>query len=306
MSHIPPSAAVDVKTSFQEVWAAIDAIRLQQTLNLDLHGKRVINAGDGIQAGDYATKSQVDAVTQAVVSQTPTFLSLTVKGLVQFLGALDLPSLTDGSNHHAILFVNAGGVVTGSEDGAATFTFNDVTQELELGYAMAIHWLSLAKILTDTSTDGLIILTNNAGTGWTRLVLGTDDANGIALVKNGTTLEIRQGGAAGAFTAISASNIGGGSAGVFATVVIGTDPGGAALLRVGGASFLDGVVTAGDTTTGKFGSNGKSAQGSAASGGALAGYATGIFGLDSDAHMHALRDLVELIRTTLVADGTMS
>lgn len=43
-----------------------------------------------------------------------------------------------------------------------------------------------------------------------------------------------------------------------------------------------------------------------ASGGALAGYVTGAFGLDSDAHMHALFDLVVAMRTALLANGIMS
>jgi hypothetical protein len=43
-----------------------------------------------------------------------------------------------------------------------------------------------------------------------------------------------------------------------------------------------------------------------ASGGALAAYATGAYGLDSNAHMQALFDLVVSIRAALVANGIMS
>jgi hypothetical protein len=60
------------------------------------------------------------------------------------------------------------------------------------------------------------------------------------------------------------------------------------------------------TVAGKFGCNGAGAQASYASGGALAAYVTGAFGLDSDAHMQALFDLVVAIRAALVADGIMS
>jgi len=55
-----------------------------------------------------------------------------------------------------------------------------------------------------------------------------------------------------------------------------------------------------------FGCNGATAQTAYASGGALAAYVTGAFGLDSAAHMQALYNLVVAIRAALVADGIMS
>lgn len=55
-----------------------------------------------------------------------------------------------------------------------------------------------------------------------------------------------------------------------------------------------------------FGCNAASPQMSLASGGALAAYSTGAFGLDSDAHMHALYTLVVNMRAALVANGIMS
>ncbi len=55
-----------------------------------------------------------------------------------------------------------------------------------------------------------------------------------------------------------------------------------------------------------FGCNGKIPQTAYASGGALAAYATGAFGLDSDAHMSALHAMVVSIRAALVANGIMS
>ncbi len=60
------------------------------------------------------------------------------------------------------------------------------------------------------------------------------------------------------------------------------------------------VVTAG------FGCNGASAQTAVASGGVLNSYATGAFGLDSDANMSSMHALVVSIRAALVANGTMS
>lgn len=60
------------------------------------------------------------------------------------------------------------------------------------------------------------------------------------------------------------------------------------------------------TVTGAFGCNGQAAQTAYASGGALAAYGTGAFGLDSDANMSALHALIVAIRAALVADGIMS
>lgn len=80
-------------------------------------------------------------------------------------------------------------------------------------------------------------------------------------------------------------------------------------LHVGGDSdpgdnnlLVDGTAT----ITGAFGCNGAAAQTAYASGGALAAYATGAFGLDSDANMQALYNLVVAMRAALVANGIMS
>jgi hypothetical protein len=60
------------------------------------------------------------------------------------------------------------------------------------------------------------------------------------------------------------------------------------------------------TAAAGFGCNGAAAQTSVASGGALAAYVTGAFGLDSTAHMQALFNQVVAIRAALVANGIMS
>jgi hypothetical protein len=65
---------------------------------------------------------------------------------------------------------------------------------------------------------------------------------------------------------------------------------------------VDGSATIG---TG-FGCNSKAAQTAYASGSALAAYATGAYGLNSDANMSALHALVVKIRAALIANGIMS
>ena len=80
-------------------------------------------------------------------------------------------------------------------------------------------------------------------------------------------------------------------------------------VHVGGTSdpgadnlLVDGTAT----VVGAFGCNSKAAQTAYASGGVLNAYTTGAFGLNSDANMKALYDLVVAIRAALVADGIMS
>ncbi len=65
-------------------------------------------------------------------------------------------------------------------------------------------------------------------------------------------------------------------------------------------------TSGGTTVVGPFGCNNATPQTAYASGGALAAYVTGAFGLDSDAHMSALHAMVVKIRAALVANGIMS
>jgi hypothetical protein len=62
----------------------------------------------------------------------------------------------------------------------------------------------------------------------------------------------------------------------------------------------------GATVTGRFGCNGQPQRSSYAAAGALDGYVTGAFGLDSGAHMAAMHELVSDIYAALVANGIMS
>jgi hypothetical protein len=81
-------------------------------------------------------------------------------------------------------------------------------------------------------------------------------------------------------------------------------------LHVGALSGTPGdnnlLVDGTSTITGAFGCNAAVAQTAYASGGALAAYATGAFGLNSDANMSALHAMVVKIRAALVANGIMS
>lgn len=50
-----------------------------------------------------------------------------------------------------------------------------------------------ARSRIQSSADGIINLVNNAQTGFTRLILGTNDSSGVALGKNGSALEAQRG-----------------------------------------------------------------------------------------------------------------
>jgi hypothetical protein len=73
------------------------------------------------------------------------------------------------------------------------------------------------------------------------------------------------------------------------------------ILGNGNATF-DGTLTA----VGAFACNAATPQTAYASGGAMAAYVTGAFGLDSAAHVLALYNLVAAMRAALVANGIMS
>jgi len=54
---VPPSAAPDVQAAIRELWAEID--RLNGSRNVDWHGRRIINAGEAVDPGDYVTLGQL-------------------------------------------------------------------------------------------------------------------------------------------------------------------------------------------------------------------------------------------------------
>lgn len=77
-------------------------------------------------------------------------------------------------------------------------------------------------------------------------------------------------------------------------------------IRTNNANRMTIAAAGAVTIVGAFGCNAAAAQTAYASGGALAAYATGAFGLNSDANMSALHAMVVKIRAALVANGIMS
>lgn len=63
---------------------------------------------------------------------------------------------------------------------------------IETAAGTAFLWTGRSR-MNATGGDGTILMTNAAQTGFTRLILGTNDASGIAIVKNGTTTQFMTG-----------------------------------------------------------------------------------------------------------------
>jgi len=257
--RIPSSAAPDVQESLRELWAAVDRLGNAGSLNTDLNGRRLINGGDAILPTDYVTKRQLDAAGAADLPKNAKFDNLVVRALARFLGTAYLPRFTDGTAHYAILFVDATGAVAINEDGEYALDLNLSTGQLELGYNLRVKWFGRSAL--GSPSDGVITALDAALSSFSRLVLGPDSGGGIALQKNGTTLEIRVGGG-GALTNLAcadlaAATINGAAvmtpSGVLAAIsgasitpavaVVGTDPGGGAPLRVGGEARINGKIT---------------------------------------------------------------
>lgn len=57
MNRIPASAAADVQQSFRDVWSTLDTV--VGARNINLGGRRVVNAGAAVDDGDYLTKADL-------------------------------------------------------------------------------------------------------------------------------------------------------------------------------------------------------------------------------------------------------
>lgn len=111
------------------------------------------------------------------------------------------------------------------------------------------------------------------------------------------------------YTAYSAAAAGGARLNLTASggyMIIGTATNHDVIIYTNNTSRATFAAAGGFTVVGAFGCNAAAAQTAYASGGALAAYATGAFGLNSDANMSALHAMVVKIRAALVANGIMS
>jgi hypothetical protein len=185
MARIPASAAADVQHSFRDMWAEIDRLKGVSGLNTDLHGRRLINAGDAVDTTDYVTKRQLDAKAEANIGDNLDVRRLTVRELALVLGTVLMPRFTDGTKHFALLFVDNSGKVNINEDGEFALDLNlDPTEGwLELGYNLKIKWFSGPSI--GSPADAIVVLRDHAGTSFNRLSFGGTTASFPAWQRSG-------------------------------------------------------------------------------------------------------------------------
>lgn len=193
---IPASASADVQAAFTDLYNQIDQLRGANSKTIDAKGKQITNAGQGTAQNQYVTLAQLQALVTQTLGKDVTFDSVTVNNFIRDLGTLFLLRKTDGSNHHVILWVDKNGEVTGVNDGGNCFAYNDVAAHLELGFDVVIKWLAALSEIASPG-NGIVTIAADGGGSLVRLVLGGDGGGSVALVPNGTTLEIHVGGGGG-------------------------------------------------------------------------------------------------------------
>lgn len=193
--RFPPSATPDEQQAWRDVWAAIDALRVKAELNLDLHGKRVINAGDAVQQSDYVTKRQFDAATTTTAADGATggvtvageFRDLLVHGLARFLGAVIVGDALDA----CVLFTEHG-TLSGDQD---NLSWRYTSNTLRFGPATRLKWHHGAELKNNEPGGGLVILEltgeDEGATSVCLLAFGAVGAGAPGLKPNGATLEVR-------------------------------------------------------------------------------------------------------------------
>ncbi len=295
----------------------------------------MLSAGavSGVLAGNAATATTAGTVTgaaQAAITSVGTLTSLTVSGLTASAGltittsafaagtlyktaanGLVVAGVTGSANDFAIVTPLGAGIMT-VPTGTQNVAFNGqiAPASLFITNASLQNIITLAGATTgpqyltwqNTGAQGLLGIDNSAGNGLVTggsaysAVFGTQNNTSAIIATNGATRMTITG--AGAATLTGALAIGGALTGVTTLATSSTINS----QTISATASLTGSL---QVATG-FGCNTKTPQTAVVSGGALASYVTGAFGLDSTAHMQALFNLVVNIRTALVANGIMS
>ena len=88
--RIPLSAAPDVAQCLREIWQTLDTLNTQTHLQVvDLRGRRIVNAGNGMDSGDYVTVAQLAERSGSNASnENPVVITITVKQLTRLLGMI--------------------------------------------------------------------------------------------------------------------------------------------------------------------------------------------------------------------------
>lgn len=205
--------------------------------------------------------------------------------------------------------INAGtvdAVIGGTTPAAATFTTLNATG----GGALTGTWTDLGTVTTVDINGGTIDATvigaaSAAAATVTTLACGAITGTGVANTITATDAKFTVIGTEGREIGMQSDDTGNTARlGAFSNSVLSIVTNNVAAISIA----TDQAVSCLDTlaVTGAFGCNAAAVQTAFASGGALNAYVTGAFGLDSDANMNAMFDLVVAVRAALVANGIMS
>lgn len=189
---IPSTASPEVQQAFRELWAAV--AQLGGSQNVDLRGRRLINAGPAIAPTDYATLAdvvqRVKATTASTAASTTTDQALT-----------DLLALLQDAG---LVFAKPGTLATDVDNLSWRYSNNS----LRYGADVAVRWHHRAEQRSpDTGVLELSGEDRDVSNLFTRLSLGRDDGSGVALVRSGTTLEVHVSGPGGAFADVHAAGL---------------------------------------------------------------------------------------------------
>jgi len=281
------------------------------TTNANLTG-HVTSTGNAAVLGSFTSAQLSTAVSDdnpAYVGAANTFsLGQTFSSAITY-GGVALSNSVTGTGS---MVLSASPTFTG------TLTASTVTASasVQAGATSNIRWTASTTLNTQntagTATNGWLTITNTAATGLSGVILGDNTTSYPALVPSGSggTLGIKLASDGTTDAPLTASNI---TASGTHTVV------GASTLT--GLLTVNGGITYGDAQNCAYGSTTGTKLGTATSqkigfwnatpiiqpAGAAqvapATYATGVFGLDSNANMQALYDLVVAMRTAMVNAG---
>jgi hypothetical protein len=199
--RVPTTATPEVQEAFRQIIDTVRQLQTQLSLNVDLRGRRMINAGRGVDAADYVTKGQMEAQRSTALGDDLTVRTLTVQQRARVLGNLDLPNLDDA----AVLFIRNGTV----DADEAELSWRYTNKSLLLGQTVKLRWrhgIWLEQV-TDPGVSVVFVISgedDNTTTPLARVALGQDTNTSPALVVNGANLEVRKAGAGGALTEFSA------------------------------------------------------------------------------------------------------
>ncbi len=180
--RVPTSADPDVQQAFREIWTALD--RLAGSRSVDLHGRRVINAGQTIDPFDYATLDDLrQAMLDTGLPEAAIFQTLTVRGTTRLNGQTFVRRLEDAG----IVFAKVGGRLDTDVD---DLSWRYTNKTVRLGITVTLRWQHGVELRTSGNT--VLIVggeDNNVTSQLARIALGLATSSYPSVARNGAGLE---------------------------------------------------------------------------------------------------------------------